>query len=181
MGNLCPGTKNAQCAIVNVACCERPKNWPSRRHMGRTMLKNQINRKWRKIFAPTLGTLASLILVTAVFVGLPSNESFALPEAATCDANCVRLLTSTFEAQASVAVAAQYSSVDCKTIRLRRWPTYNIGQKYTHSFGNGAGIIDARITIRCTPFSGRDPILYVRDFTFDRNLNIRERASSRPN
>lgn len=100
----------------------------------------------------------------------PSPQS----EVATCDSNCVRHLTETFEAQVKADTSLTYSAGRCKTVRLRRWPTYNVGSQYEGTFGDGQGLIDARIWIRCVPYSGRDPVLVIRNFTFDSNLHIQE-------
>jgi len=105
----------------------------------------------------------------------PRKAALPAPAIATCDARCVRYLTKAFEAQATASTGATYSAVRCNTTRLRRWPTYNVGPRFQGTWGDGQGLIDAQITIRCVPYSGRDPVLVVRDFTFDSRLNFRER------
>lgn len=121
--------------------------------------------------------ISALVALSIAAEAAPQKRSTKTPAIATCDARCVRYLTTTFEAQATNTTGATYSAVKCSTTRLRRWATYNVGPRYKGTWGDGQGLIDAQITIRCVPYTGRDPVLVVRDFTFDSRLNIREKTA----
>ncbi len=98
-------------------------------------------------------------------------------EVLTCGTNCSNYLKSIFETKGAVEAGSTYSEVKCQTLRLDKSMPFNVGSKFADAIGAGRGLINARITMRCVPYSGRDPVIIVRNFTIDADMHICERAN----
>jgi hypothetical protein len=122
--------------------------------------------------------LATLLAMTISWFSQASNSPAASPsEILTCGASCLSYLKSIFETKGTVETGSTYSEAKCQTVRLEKSTTFNVGSKFIDALGGGRGLINARITLRCVPYSGRDPVLLVRNFTIDADMHICERTT----